>query len=821
MVKKKAPKEISKGVFMEKYKEKDEQTKKNFYIIKIELKIFNVMDFQVDFTGSKNIEVEGKVGLIIKTHIEPFVNTIVAKLILKKSWNLKTKFKFSLNLPDLQTQRKFLLPEFSKLKKKIEETKKLSHVDFENLPQADLLNFLKSEKIDNFIDHDFLPNLNSLGYKSEKEVIENYDCIIQWRRSKEILFENEKENYEIMPYIINEIKTDDVLQGKLGNCWLLSALSCLSENPKLIKRLIRTKIQNKEGMYRVKICKMGDWQFVVLDDFFPCFPLGEQIFSKNKMKEIWVMLLEKAYAKLYGNYKNLETGDCKHSLIDLTGCPTMAYKFSEKETKNKIKNGELWEKIKESYLNKFLIAAGTKELPPENSITGIVKEHAYSIVRVIEEKNVKLLNLRNPWGIFEFTGDWSKDSPLWTKELKEKIKPDLEIESSFWISYKDFLLNFETLNICYTKCWQELKIKGKFVNTIDEENENIKHFCSRWFYKIKVTKKTKAIFGIHQEDERFSGVKELRPYLDIGLSIITYKDGIYKTIFFTDTKFEREIFLECELEKGDYFVVPRSIGICLKFKRELNKIKDFNFGNFLVLSFFKDLFNKYDILNNDFMNFKEMKSLFSTINRDLEKSQFLEIVKKYNIQNVKTKEMDCLTEKGFLNLFEDLLKKMSKSEILEMTDKLGYTKDLFSKRSRVFTLTIHSEELIKLSVENGLKENIDFVANKLLIRKFGENIDEKKNEKNKDEEKIEKKNDVDVYFYFNENIHSYSYGVYNRLDRAIEAKLDLSESKNLLFNLDQAIVTKIVEPRSMEFMIHAEIGEEEEEYYRKASMEWK
>jgi calpain-15 len=34
-----------------------------------------------------------------------------------------------------------------------------------------------------------------------------------------------------------------------------------------------------------------------------------------------------------------------------------------------------------------------------------------------------LLNLRNPWGNFEWDGNWSDSSPLWTEEIKQIVKP--------------------------------------------------------------------------------------------------------------------------------------------------------------------------------------------------------------------------------------------------------------------------------------------------------------------------------------------------------------------------------------------------------------
>jgi calpain-15 len=91
--------------------------------------------------------------------------------------------------------------------------------------------------------------------------------------------------------------------------------------------LFLTKDYNEEGIYRVKICKNGEWKEVVVDDYFPCFPNGGPIFSRGHGNELWVLILEKAYAKLHGCYKNIVGGSPYEAMMDLTGCPTTSYSF--------------------------------------------------------------------------------------------------------------------------------------------------------------------------------------------------------------------------------------------------------------------------------------------------------------------------------------------------------------------------------------------------------------------------------------------------------------------------------------------------------------
>ncbi len=53
----------------------------------------------------------------------------------------------------------------------------------------------------------------------------------------------------------------------------------------------------------------GLYQQVVIDDFFPVNQRGDPLFAKPAGKrEIWVMVLQKIWAKLFGSYANIVGG---------------------------------------------------------------------------------------------------------------------------------------------------------------------------------------------------------------------------------------------------------------------------------------------------------------------------------------------------------------------------------------------------------------------------------------------------------------------------------------------------------------------------------
>ena len=57
------------------------------------------------------------------------------------------------------------------------------------------------------------------------------------------------------------------------------------------------------------------------------------------------MLIEKAYAKLHGNYIALRDGMPNEAMIDLTGCPTSSYVFKQDHVKKMIENGDLFKEM--------------------------------------------------------------------------------------------------------------------------------------------------------------------------------------------------------------------------------------------------------------------------------------------------------------------------------------------------------------------------------------------------------------------------------------------------------------------------------------------
>jgi hypothetical protein len=104
----------------------------------------------------------------------------------------------------------------------------------------------------------------------------------------------------------------------LNDCYFLSALSALAEFPEKIRNLFLTQEVNFAGIYEMEFFIAGEFTSVVVDDYIPV-KNGKPIFCRTQENELWAILLEKAFAKLHGNYGATEGGKSGMALHILTG----------------------------------------------------------------------------------------------------------------------------------------------------------------------------------------------------------------------------------------------------------------------------------------------------------------------------------------------------------------------------------------------------------------------------------------------------------------------------------------------------------------------
>ena len=164
--------------------------------------------------------------------------------------------------------------------------------------------------------------------------------------------------------------------GGLGNCWFLAAASSLATRPEIFKFVCPPDQESgfQAGIFKFRFWRYGEWVEVVIDDRLPTRG-GRLIMNESDaMNEFWPALLEKAYAKIHGNYGALDWGQEMDAFIDFTGaCIEFFSSYTDEPVPDKIfpilyKAGQLRGLMSCSF--------NTQE-------KGLYTGHAYSITKVI------------------------------------------------------------------------------------------------------------------------------------------------------------------------------------------------------------------------------------------------------------------------------------------------------------------------------------------------------------------------------------------------------------------------------------------------------
>lgn len=135
---------------------------------------------------------------------------------------------------------------------------------------------LKDLNAPNFIDLEFPPIERSVY---DKFVDHDFDIVVHWRRPLDFLHVDFSQGLLEPAVFFETIEPNDVRPGILGDEWFLSAVALLAERPALIERLFITKEINSAGIYKLRLCKNGEWMTVTVDDHIPCYPEGEPLFA--------------------------------------------------------------------------------------------------------------------------------------------------------------------------------------------------------------------------------------------------------------------------------------------------------------------------------------------------------------------------------------------------------------------------------------------------------------------------------------------------------------------------------------------------------------
>mmetsp|Transcript_34085 Transcript_34085/g.89871 ORF Transcript_34085/g.89871 Transcript_34085/m.89871 type:complete len:635 (-) Transcript_34085:33-1937(-) len=315
---------------------------------------------------------------------------------------------------------------------------------------------LTDEKIKSFVDPDFPPTDASVGFANLKEY--------GWTRLSEMhdkacLFQR------VVPENVH-------VEDNAPNQWFVQACTAVAEYPAWIQSMIGATNLSSSGKYTVRLYHPGKKEFVnvIVDDFVPT-EAQAPVFSGISMNgEIWLPLVEKAFAKLNASYKNMARGTVAYGLWYLCGgagaeswerhsgfwkrwCAVWKGKANDtinrKRAEGTVHDGNevgpamLWLLLRQYMELCYPVTCFADQgMASESNLRTTA---VYSIIGAREVKlengKLRMVRMRNSFGKTFYTGRWSDSSDAWLEcpAAVNQLKFEPKNDGTFWMSYNDFL----------------------------------------------------------------------------------------------------------------------------------------------------------------------------------------------------------------------------------------------------------------------------------------------------------------------------------------------------------------------------------------------
>ena len=209
----------------------------------------------------------------------------------------------------------------------------------------------------------------------------------------------------------NDIELSDVNQRGVGDCFMLSVLADVAQiKPDIIRSMIKP---GAAGVYTVTFYRRHDFfgsLFAMVsgaDPFEPVEVTVDSNFGSNtansgpgqaqvgNQHEVWVQVVEKAFAKLNGGYDKITHGGYPDAAMEtVTGKPAGSKPLA------RVTVADLQSALAS---RRPVVMSTIKSKAADNSVpNGMVGAHAYVLTSIqVTPNGQAVVLLKNPWGSFD------------------------------------------------------------------------------------------------------------------------------------------------------------------------------------------------------------------------------------------------------------------------------------------------------------------------------------------------------------------------------------------------------------------------------------
>ncbi len=120
---------------------------------------------------------------------------------------------------------------------------------------------------------------------------------VQWKRLSELC------SSEQLAIFSAPLDASDMVQGRLGDCWLLASVAALAQRaPQRLIQVFLTREVNRVGMFTVQLYVGLEMTRVTIDDMVPCLKEGSEwkpVFARSRQPEEMYVTMTTAHSCYY------------------------------------------------------------------------------------------------------------------------------------------------------------------------------------------------------------------------------------------------------------------------------------------------------------------------------------------------------------------------------------------------------------------------------------------------------------------------------------------------------------------------------------------
>jgi len=414
-------------------------------------------------------------------------------------------------------------------------------------------------------------SLNS--YISQLKIVETTDkkLNISWKRLSEIIPIGKMNIIKFDEKDPSKSKiANDVVTQNVQNYEFLALLDLFAKHPKVLKETLLSKtLLNKNGYFDVNLYVDGKPVTFLIDDFFPIYTMENSEdfefygFDLSDSNNIWPLLLAKAFVKFNSLFNNDKASDFISALEFMTPYP-FDLLSNLKENENEIESG-IRNALKKGYTVSATMVSDEKS-KTFFSLIGLDSNKVYDVLDVQsikppsingsfnkDENSITLFKLYNKYTDSNWIGEWSYESPLWNKYLKNQLRgltkidffefesnKNLAAPKEFWIGLDDFTKFFK--NTVITMLASDLIEQNLALKFNVEQKYN--------FALLKVKKAQEFNFVVNQTNSNFNSESDSKKNNYLNVFLLQYHRE-YNTYYMIRNKFSNLGRISFSPNEGD------------------------------------------------------------------------------------------------------------------------------------------------------------------------------------------------------------------------------------------------------------------------------